>query len=80
MRKEWIVTVYGESQIYFYNSIGGESGPWAWDSAKGAISDLAGAYEAKEVSDGLGARLDEALTNGTLPVDLPYSPDDLKDD
>lgn len=81
-RKTWVVDVRGTRTLYFYNSIGGRSGPWRWDPRSSTIHDRAGIYPDVRVSDTLADRLRDAVCEASKSdacQTIPYSPDDIQE-
>lgn len=81
-RKTWVIDVGGTQTIYFYNSIGGRSGPWRWDPRSSSIHDRAGVYPTMRVSDALADRLRDAVSEAWTSQErqmIPYSTDDIQE-
>lgn len=84
MRREWIAVVKSADAIYFYNGIGGESGPWEFlpredYHGKDAIRDLTRTYGTRYISNWLAAAIENAL-KGDLPCEVSYCSDDIERD
>jgi hypothetical protein len=68
--------VRGSDEIYFYNSISAESGPWAYSPFKRTVTEAN--YGVRKISDRLAQALNEVLDEGPLPARLSYRPEDIE--
>lgn len=73
--KIWVMKIHGRDDIRTFNSLGAECDGWKWTGS--ALVHQPGEYTSREVSPVLRQALDDAISLGEFPVDVPYHGDDL---